>query len=84
MYTDQHILAPDLNGYVYAEIGSSPNGVESLWVGTCNTTSCGIEVTRDEAKAVFSNGVAIFQVLFDYYSDPSSSSIFFSSFSQSS
>lgn len=62
VYNEQNILVPDLLGYVYAEIDSSPTGYETLWIGTCNVTSCGIQVTRDEAKADFSNGVATFQV----------------------
>jgi hypothetical protein len=62
VYDPSGLLAPSLNGYVYAEMGSSPTGYETLWVGTCNLTSCGIEAIRNNARANFDNGVASFEV----------------------
>jgi hypothetical protein len=62
VYDHLGLLAPDLVGYVYAEMETSPTGYESLWVGTCDLTGCGVEAVRSNAKAYFDNGVATFEV----------------------
>lgn len=74
VYDQAGILSPDLIGYVYAEVGSSPSGYEALWTGTCNLTGCGIAAIRDHARATFDNGIAIFEVINFSYS-PTESAI---------
>ena len=62
VYDTSGLLAPSLSGYVYAEMGSSPTGYETLWVGTCDLSGCGIEAIRDNARANFVDGIASFEV----------------------
>ena len=56
------ILAVELSGYVYAEMGASPVEYEPLWLGACNVTSCGRQVEYTMAKVVLNNGIADFKV----------------------
>jgi hypothetical protein len=55
-------------GAVYVQLGSSPTGYESLYVGDSNTVAgcdlegCGQKVVGTIAQVSFINGVATFQV----------------------
>ena len=64
VYDSNGILAVDLGGYAYAEMSTSPTGEEPLWIGTCDLSSCGSEVTNSNsaAFATFDNGVGTFEV----------------------
>ena len=63
VFDSNGILAVELSGYVYAEMGTSPVEYEPLWLGPCNVTSCGVEVKYDMAKVVLNNGIADFKVM---------------------
>ena len=49
-------------GSAYAQMETSPSGFESLYVGDCDTVSCGTVVFGTSASAPFVNGVAQFEV----------------------
>ena len=50
-------------GNVFAQIGNSPTGYESLFIGSeCDLDGCGQKVSGSLASVTFVNGVAEFQV----------------------
>jgi hypothetical protein len=62
VFDSNGILAVELSGHVYVEMGACPVQYEPLWLGGCNVTSCGTQVQRDRAKVVLYNGIADFKV----------------------
>lgn len=63
VFDSSGILAVELSGYVYAEMGTSPVEYEPLWLGECNVTSCGTQVEYDLARVTLNNGIADFKDL---------------------
>ena len=52
-------------GSVYVQLGTSPTGYESLYIGQeCDLSSCGQLVVGPLASAAFVSGIATFEVLF--------------------
>ena len=62
VFDSRGILAVELSGYVYAEMGASPVEYEPLWLGGCNATSCGVQVQYTMAKVTLNKGIADFKV----------------------
>ena len=62
IFDSKGILAVQLSGQVYAEMGASPVEYEPLWIGECNVSSCGVQVEYGTAKVVLNNGIADFKV----------------------
>lgn len=56
------IIATNFVGSCYATMGSSPSGFDSLFVGTCNTTTCGTVALNGVATVPFVKGIATFSV----------------------
>jgi hypothetical protein len=61
VFDSKGILAVELSGYVYAEMGVSPVEYEPLWLGECNVSSCGTQVEYDMARVTLNNGIADFK-----------------------
>ena len=56
------------SGNVYVQLGSTPTGYESLYIGQdCDLSGCGQKVIGSLASVAFSNGVAEFEVSFQSY-----------------
>lgn len=49
-------------GLAYVQIEVSPTGFEQLYLGECDTLSCGTTVVGTIANAKFINGIATFSV----------------------
>ncbi len=63
VFNAARILVVDLIATAYVEMGESPSEYEKLWLGTCDSISCGQEIVNSIASVPFVYGVASFQVL---------------------
>lgn len=56
----------DFIGSAYVNMGASPSGFESLYLGQCDEKSCGTRVIGAIAIVPFVNGIATFKVIYTY------------------
>jgi hypothetical protein len=58
---DDGVIDIGFSGYAYANIETSPSGLEALWIGECDIDdNCGTRVSGNIANTYFSNGIATF------------------------